>query len=239
LQQTLSGAIQTLSDVLSLAMPEAFGRATRIKRRAKALVEAVGIRDSWRIEVAAALSQLGAVTLRADTVSRLYHGQPLSDEERTAAARLPSIAVDLIKTIPRMQTVCELITQGFGSEHATGAPPSIEGQALRLCNDYDGLHTAGMSGEEALGTLRRRGFDAKLFEAFSALAAGENATGKLKDVTLIELRDGMVLAEDIYTTSGTLLLARGNTIRGNVIERLRAMRGQLGPRNTLRVRLPD
>jgi response regulator RpfG family c-di-GMP phosphodiesterase len=239
LQQTLSGAIHTLSEVLSLAMPEAFGRATRIKQRAKALVEAIGITDSWRIEVAATLSQLGAVTLRADTVSRLYHGQPLSEEERAAAARLPSIAVELLKPIPRLQIVCELITQGFSSEHATGVPSSLEGQALRLCNDYDTLCTGGMSRDESLGSLHKRGFDAKLFEAFSLLTAGENAAGKLKDVSLLELRVGMVLAEDIYTSSGTLLLARGNTIRANVIERLRAMRSQLGPRTTLRVRVPD
>lgn len=237
LQQTLRGAIQTLSEVLAMAMPEAFGRAARIRQRAKLLAEAVNIQDYWRIEVAATLSQLGAVTLRAETVSKLYHGKQLSQEEETAVARLPRIAVELLASIPRMQSVCELITLGFSGEYS-GVPTSLEAQVLRLCNDHEALVTAGSSNPEAIDTLRQRGFDITLINTLTELTAGEHAVGSIQDVTLAELRDGMVLAEDIYTGTGTLLLARGHTFRRNVIERLVAMRPQLGSRNTIRVRIP-
>lgn len=238
LQQTLRGAVHTLSEVLAMAMPEAFGRATRIKQRAKLLAEAAGVQDSWRIEVAATLSQLGAVTLHADTVSRLYHGQPLSAEEQKAADRLPKIAVELLGSIPRLEPVCELITLGFASEQSK-VPTSVEAQALRLCNDHEALLTAGTDSDEALETLRKRGFDATLVSTLAELSANEHASRRIKSVDLMELFDGMVLAEDVYTASGTLLLARGHTIRRNVIDRLRAMRSQLGKYTTLRVRLPD
>ena len=37
---------------------------------------------------------------------------------------------------------------------------------------------------------------------------------------LNELRDGMVLAEDVYNASGTLLLARGQRVRGEHVPEL-------------------
>lgn len=239
LQQTLRGAVHALSEVLSMAMPEAFGRATRIKQRAKLLAEAAGIRDSWRIEVAATLSQLGAVTLSADTVSRLYHGKALGEEEQQAVDRLPKVAVDLLASIPRLEPICELITLGFSPGQTATVPASIEAQALRLCNDHEALLASGLSGVDALQMLRQREFAPALIDRLAELTASEHATGKLKSVDLMELHDGMVLVEDVYTNSGTLLLARGHTIRRNVIDRLRAMRSQLGKHTTLRVRLPD
>jgi hypothetical protein len=70
------------------------------------------------------------------------------------------------------------------------------------------------------------------------MVAAESSSVRVVEVSLQELRDGMVLAEDVFATNGTLLLARGHTIKANVIERLRGMRPSLGNRQMLRVQLP-
>jgi CheY-like chemotaxis protein len=237
LEQTLHGAVHVLSEVLSLAMPEAFGKATRIRQRAKQLAESVGIRDTWRIEVAATLSQVGSVTLSAETATKLYRSQELTAEEHSAVERLPAIAVELLKSIPRLETVCELVTLGFGTSNSV--PRALEAQALRLSVEYEALHDSGLAGTDAVARLRRRGFENALLDALAGLVADESSRVRIVEVSMIELRDGMVLAEDIYGMSGTLLLARGHRIKVNVIERLRAMRPNLGSRQTLRVILPD
>src|SRR5262249_32533343 len=58
LEQTLRGSIKTLTDVLALTSPLAFGRATRIRRYTSVLAAAVGLCDCWQLDVAALLSQL-------------------------------------------------------------------------------------------------------------------------------------------------------------------------------------
>jgi DNA-binding response OmpR family regulator len=238
LEQTLRGAVQVLSEVLALALPEAFGKALRIRQRAQLLLESVGVSDSWRIEVAATLSQVGALTLSQDTATKLYRGQPLSPSERAAVDRLPAVAVEMLKRIPRLESVCELITLGFGP--ASDVPPAtLEAQALRLAADFEVLHATGTSSGEIALALQARGYAVELLDALRRSVGIDGAVAHVADVTFDQLRDGMLLAEDVYSATGTLMLARGFVIKGSVIERLRGMRATLGKRDTLRVTLSD
>jgi response regulator RpfG family c-di-GMP phosphodiesterase len=238
LEQTLRGAVQALSEVLSFSMPEAVGKASRIRQRARLLAERLGIQDMWRIEVAAILSQVGAVTLSPETASKLYRAQPLTAEEQSAVNRLPTIAVELLKPIPRLEAVRELILHGSAAIGGS-VPRSLEAQVLRICADYDALHDSGLGATDALASLRRRPFDPDLLTALAKLVTDENEQGRVVQVSIGELRDGMVLDEDLYGSTGTLLLARGHSIKATVIDRLRAMRSNLGTRQTVRVKLPN
>src|SRR5207237_77668 len=67
LEQTLHGCVKMLVDVLSLTNPIAFGRANRIKRLVADIAERLQLQERWQLEVAAMLSQLGAITLPAET----------------------------------------------------------------------------------------------------------------------------------------------------------------------------
>jgi CheY-like chemotaxis protein len=238
LEQTLRGAVQALSEVLSLAMPEAFGKASRIRQRARQLAVKINLLEVWRIEVAAILSQVGAVTLNEGVATKLYKAQPLTPEEQTAVERLPAIANELLKPIPRMNVVRELITQCFAPPGGQ-APRSLEARVLRSCVEIDGFLDAGLSVHEGIAQLQRRGFEPELVSELQKLVAAEIEAAQVQALPLHELREGMILAEDVYGSNGTLLLARGNVIKANVIERLGALRSRLGGRQTLRVRLAE
>ncbi len=239
LDKTLRGALQALSDVLALAMPEAFGKATRVRNHASAAAKAVGLGEVWRIEVAATLSQVGAITLHPSLASKHYHGERLTEEEQAAVARLPVIAVELLSTIPRLEPVCDLITMGFILDDEV-VPASIEAQVLRLCADYDRSSTEMKSATEAAEHLQKKahGYDPQVVEAVFDVVK-KASVARLVDMNLHELRDGMVLAEDVYHSNGTLLLARGQRVRHNVIARLQSMKSALGTKLTVRVRLQD
>ena len=238
LEQTLRGAVQTLCDVLALALPEAFGRATQLRERARILAESVGLRDVWRVEVAATLSQIGAVSLPDELRSKLYHGRALTPDEQAMADRMPAMAIELLKPIARLQSVCDLIMLGYAPDKQA-VPRALEAQVLRVSTDFDALSSAGKTAQEALAELRKRGFDSGIVDALSTLVNQDGVKGGVVEISFRELRTGMVLAEDLYTSSGTLILARGHAIKANVIERLRALQASLGGRQTLRVRLPE
>jgi FixJ family two-component response regulator len=88
LENTLMGSIKVLTDVLSAASPEAFGRSMRVARCIRHLVSKFGLPSPWRFEAAAMLSQLGCVTLDPEVIQAAYLGRSLSPE---AQARTNSL----------------------------------------------------------------------------------------------------------------------------------------------------
>jgi hypothetical protein len=130
-----------------------------------------------------------------------------------------------------------LISLGFSASGSV--PRALEAQVLRVCVEYDALHASGLAGADAIVQLKRRGFEPALLETLAGLVTAESSGERIVEIAISELRDGMVLAEDVYSMTGTLLLARGHSVKANLIERLRAMRPNLGTRQKLRVRLPD
>src|SRR5690606_22795487 len=75
LQKTLHGSIKMLTDVLALVNPEAFSTASRITLYVKHVVAELGLKDTWRFEMAAMLSHLGCVVLPTDTLEAVRLGR--------------------------------------------------------------------------------------------------------------------------------------------------------------------
>ncbi|MDB4915472.1 MAG: response regulator receiver [Gemmatimonadetes bacterium] len=109
LEQTLKGSIAVLADVLALASPVAFSRAGRLKRTVNALAAAMSVPDVWQVEVAALLSQLGAISLSPATVEKMNRGDTLSATETEQAKGLPGVARQLISQIPRLEAVSDIL----------------------------------------------------------------------------------------------------------------------------------
>src|SRR5580692_11088151 len=155
LEQTLSGSIQVLTEVLSLVNPAAFGRAERARRYIRHVVTAMRLGNPWQYEVAAMLSQLGCVTLAPETVEAVYRGENLTTKEQTQYDAHPAVAYDLLSKIPRLEPIAWMI------QHQNGPLPDIvEGDSkmadmrrgaeiLRLILAYEQLIHKGTSRTEA------------------------------------------------------------------------------------------
>jgi len=230
LEQTLAGAIRTLVEVLSLANPVAFGRAVRLKRLASKLCDQLEIDARWHIEAAAQLSQLGCVTLPPEVAEKLYFGQDLSPGEQAQAERLPAVADQLLGNIPRLEPVREILSlqnarfDGGGDgtwTKARGEALPLGARMLRLIVDYDRLEAGGASAAQALGSLSAREgvYDPALLEALKAVAGGR--AQEVRELPLSALRPGMVLAEDLRSRAGLLLVARGHGLTQSLLERMK------------------
>jgi len=231
LEQTLRGSVQVLTDILSLTNPLAFGRAVRTKRRVAETAEAMGVKERWHLEVAAMLSQIGGVTLPTATAEKVYHGRELSTEEQRMVKRLPSVAVRLTGRIPRLEPVREILRwqneRYDGKDAAEGAPKGEElplgARLLKAAGDYDVLEARGTPSAQALADMRRqRGvYDPTVLDAL-ARAVGQ-AQRIAVELTVRQLREGMVFAEDVMAESGMLLIARGQEVTGSLLERIQGL----------------
>jgi response regulator RpfG family c-di-GMP phosphodiesterase len=230
LEQTLHGCIKTLVDVLALTNPASFGSAMRVKRLITQLSQRIGLTEYWQVEVAAMLSQLGCVSLPAETAEKVQAGRPLSVQEQQMVSRVPIVTEQLLANIPRLDVV-----RGILSDHSrmyARAPQEagsteqqlIEfgGHMLRIVVDFDILETQGHDAPFAIDTMRGRPgrYDVEILEIFASLrGAGFSRHDNIREVPLSAVQVGMVFAEDVRLSNGTLLAARGYEVTASFVER--------------------
>jgi len=238
LEQTLRGSIKVLTEILALVNPEAFGRSSRIKRWVSMLASRLGIADVWRLETAAMLCQIGCVILPEDAMKRLYKGQVLVGEHARLFARHPTVAYDLLVNIPRMKEVAEIVAyqekrfdgSGIPEDSRRGEDIPLGARILKVVVDFDMLEAAGKSRGECLSELKHRPgwYDPMVLAAFEAVVGVETGQGDARPVTVLGLEPGMVLAEDIRSVNGMLLVSRGQDVSEPIIERIRGFAGTSG-----------
>jgi len=231
LEQTLHGSIKALTEVLALTSPVAFGRANHVKQLVTELAGAVGLSSLWQVEVAAMLSQIGAIILPSETVERLYYGRELSSEEQEMVARAPAVTEQLLGSIPRLEVVREILaTSGApfvrsppGSEVPLGTRSA---QVLRVALDFDALESRGDAPEVAISMMRSRAgrYDPDLLTALTALRAAGGLHDDVREVSLAGLQVGMVLVQDLVMSTGTLLVAKGFEVTPSFLARARNYR---------------
>jgi response regulator RpfG family c-di-GMP phosphodiesterase len=226
LEETLRGSVEAITEVLALANPAAFGRASRIRRHAAALAHALGIEDAWAVEVAAMFCQIGAVTLPEATVQKLYDGAELTAEEYDWVDRMPLVAQRILANIPRLDLVRALIARyRVRLEDEPDLP--LGARILRIAFDFDSLTGSGMDPRLALATMRGRTgvYDTRLLAVFCSRITAAKATRRVREVELAALKPGMQLTSDVRTRTGSLLVPAGHTVTEELVEKLR----NLGP----------
>jgi CheY-like chemotaxis protein len=244
LEQTLHGCIRTLTDILALTNPAAFGRGQRVERTVVRLIERVGLKERWPLEVAAMVCQIGCVILPPKVAEAIDQGKPLTAEEREMVERVPATTKQLLSHIPRLEPVLEILNypgarlsspdrQSVFLPEFKSTPLPVRILALAL--DLDALEASGAEAAEVRDGLRRRAdrYDPVLVEALEADSA--QATVVLKELRIQDLAAGMSFVDDVKTAGGMLLIARGHDVTPGVLERLRNFHLSIGVREPIRV----
>lgn len=230
LERTLHGSIKALTDVLALTSPASFGRATRVKQKVTALAVALGMRERWQVEVAAMLSQLGAITLPAETVEKVHYGRPLTDAERSMVERVPTITHQLLESIPRLEVVRGILSASAKplrrlelARDDADRLVLLGAHVLRTAIELDALEAQGMSASLAADTLRGRAgiIDPQIVEALSRVHASSAPRDEVRELPISAIAVGMVFAADVKTRSGTLLVTHGYEVTQGFVERAR------------------
>lgn len=241
LEQTLHGSIQLLTDALTLVHPAAFGRANRVKQRVSELATSLALPHKWQLEVAAMLSQICLVTLPPATLEKLNAGEALSEHEKAMTARLPEVSEQLLAGIPRLDEVRELLRFALGRGDAARkpgtSPEPLGAAALRAALDLDRLESTGLSPALALETLRGRAghYPEPVLESLRFMLGEGGAARAVQELPVKGLAVGMVLAEEVRTAAGGLLIASGQELTLSLLERLKNFAAGVGIKEPVRV----
>jgi len=250
LEQTLRGAIKALAEVLAVVDPAGHGQALRVQQLASELAHELKFAADWPLEVAALLSSIGMVSLPADVLQRLHAGEiPLPDEAEMLA-RLPKLSDRLLSTIPRLEPARAILllshqlplpddwVASFGDNQMALLQRCAA--ILRVATGFDSLLTHGYGTVEALGVLRARKIaaDASVIDALESLRARDQGRVVVRQLPISMLAPGMVIAGDLCTTAGQLLVTRGFVISESFLARLTNFsRGRV--REPVLVMVPD
>jgi len=247
LDHTLGGSIRVLSEVLALVNPEAFGRSARITRYVEAIAESLQVSELWSIRTAAMLSQIGCVILPESVLKKVYEGKRLTDEESQLFNQHPFVASDLIAKIPRMKQVAEIIKfqdayydgVGVSGAHRSGNDIPMGASILKVALDFDILESSGKTKIEAFDQLKQRKgwYDPKVIEALK-VAFRDDIKHEIKNAVVAELRHGMIVDEDIWTSGDVLLVSKGQEVNDAIIMRIENFAKTVGVREPFRVLTP-
>jgi len=244
LEGTLKGSIQVLSEVLSLCNPEAFGRAIRVRGYVAELASLLELADPWRVESAAFLSQIGCVALPGDILQRTAAGQELSPEQLAAYERHPEIGARLLDRIPRLEAVAAMVARQRWPASRVAKERSLTPAVLRGCHvlaaclEFDELVSLGADRRDALTAMAARegAHPPEVLRAMEQIRpAGDGAVGR--SIRLVELEEGMILAQEIRSKGGTMIVASGQRVSRSMIERLRNFHTLRGIAEPIHVRV--
>ena len=230
LSQTLTGSVKVLMDILSMVHPAIFSQTSRLKRYVSDIARCLELPDVWRFELAAFLSHIGCIILPAETLEKLHCGKDLSKAEEEEYITHPAVGRNLLSNIPRLELVAEMIGRQQDILDAGDSQKPLDewdiavigGQILKAVIEFDRLSFTGKSPGAVLNQMRsgEGNYMSEVLDALEKTLAGKSEIIIQCD-SLSDLREGMVLHEDITSTDDMKLVAQGSELSGNLISFLK------------------
>jgi hypothetical protein len=187
------------------------------------VADTLGLSDDWRLHVAAMLSQVGCIAVPAPVLEKVDRGCELSEEDSRMYFGHPELAMQLLGRIPRLEEVADWIgTQSTDIDKLEPGPPE---EGARACFGAVAAFLAGY--DVGLGTreigrqLTECGrFGEDVVTAVLDAAKVLSPKGRLQEVGVCGVRPGMVLDQDVLTTTGLVLVRKGEKVSDVLARRL-------------------
>ncbi len=230
LEETLSGSIKTLTDVLALANPTAFGRAVRAKKLMAGMIAHLEMTECWHIEVATMLSQISYIALPPEVAEKVYKGSTLLPSDEKMIGKLPHITESLLGSIPRIEPVRDILKFQHTMFDGRDSPEKnvseeeipVGARMLKIVLDFDSLVSKTGREDLALDQLgKRKGwYDPSLLNSFREVCLELGDMMDIRSVKAHAVQIGMIFTEDLRGDSGQLLIARGQEINDSIQARV-------------------
>ncbi len=221
LEKTLQGSIRMLIEILSLTNPELFALSQQIRKLCRGVGARLEAEDLWELELAGMLFHIGLVTLPQEIGERYLDIMSVEDGDRPLFDTHPRIARKLILNIPRLENVAESIGLQLKGENQLKNEKNRRAvfisKVARTVTDFKILERLYKSSEDALKKMRelvvdREAYDIVIVEALEAEIFKLKKEILVREVGVEELKEGMILAGNIFDENKSLILAKGTEV---------------------------
>lgn len=247
LTQTLTGSMQVLTRILSIVNPRAFGRTAKVRRLVAQVAYRMKVRDAWECEIAAMLSMIGTLSVPDEVLAKVERREPLDAAQQALYRRHPEVGESLVSHIPRLRNVARCIKYqnkdydggGFPGDDVAGDQIPIGARILRVVSDYEMSMEHGLSPERAFAMIQDHedSYDLQVVSALEEVLDLQSRV-VIKEVTMRSMPDQCVLAQDVLTRDGMLLVQAGQEIDPAMKTRLLHHAKTTGIREPIKVLVP-
>lgn len=237
LKRSFLTSIQVFANLIELRAGQMAGHSSRVADLTRRLVLKLGLGDKERQDVflAALLHDIGKIGL-PDALLEKAPPQ-MTGDEFALWRRHPIKGEQALMALEELQGAAAIIRAHHERFDGTGYPDALSGMTIPLgarilavVNEFDGLMSGLLTGTRMSETdarqfiLKSRGkrYDPAVVDAFLG-ATGGAASVEVKDIELVsrELRPGMVLAQNVVSKEGVVLLTTGYALTEHLIHQLR------------------
>ena len=225
LEETLSGIVRTLSNLLYLAAPEIFVHTNCIRKYVDRMLANLQPEEQWQYQVAADLSLIGCITIHPDVYERGVRKEMLAEEEAHMYGSYPLVGQQLLERIPRLHRVAAMVAgQLDPARLPKNAPEAITTGAwlLKAALELDRWLDQGISMNRTIRYILAEypGMPPAIGGVMQTFTEPANSSEEI-DVKISELEEGMILCEDLKTRDGTVIVGEGRELDWTLVRRIR------------------
>ncbi|HAO92338.1 MAG: hypothetical protein A2X99_07280 [Deltaproteobacteria bacterium GWB2_55_19] len=234
--------VKIFSNMMELYDHNVGGRSRRVAAMAKRLSAKMGLDgvDRELIETAALLHNIGLIGLPREIIDR--DEELLTTDERALLVHFPKVSQDLLSTVDTLRQAGVIIRGCMERFDGKGWPDGLKGgeihigsQIIAISSFYDRYRHGPrkLTHKDIVVKImeeKGRAFDPAVADEFFGFLAGwvEEERGFDSDADgpevrrhhIANIRPGMVLAENLGTTKGRLLVTKGTVMTEALIERV-------------------
>lgn len=228
LEETLNGSVKMLTELLSLTEPAAFGRGQKVCEYIRVVAPKLNFKQTWDIEVAALLAQVGCMTIPHAVSEKQRLGIALTDREKEMVIRVPEIGYMVLRKIARLESTARIVLFQNKNFDGTGFPKDHKdlefprgARLLRILTDVVDLQAKGVALRVAFDQMRTKGgaYEMPLLEAVQAALVTHEAPVRGSALPLKDLVAGDELMADVFTLDDRLIARAGTVLSPMLLER--------------------
>ena len=159
----------------------------------------------------------------------MLKGDQLSEKHQEIYDKHSEAGAKLINKIPRLESIAEAIRfqnksfdgSGLPAGDVSGTDIPLGGRLLKPLLDLVAKESRGLSSIDAVSQMQSQGarYDPQILEVIERVIESDGEL-ETKEISVPQLTADMVIAKDLYTASGVLLIGKGQVISSPLIERL-------------------
>jgi response regulator RpfG family c-di-GMP phosphodiesterase len=230
LRENIERSVELCLKTMQTFHPTLGSQARRVYELCRAMAEGLHLspEESQTLEVSAWLHDIGLVGVSRQLIKR-WEESPygLTEAELAVIGQHPVLGEELAGFVHPLKDVGVIIRAHHERFDGTGYPDGMSGaripwlaRLLAVAVAYAESKLDGPGTVEAIKQGRGSAFDPEAVRAFLRCLPQATVPKRQREVKLSELRPGMVLAQGIYTASGTLLVPDGQRLTAPFIDML-------------------
>lgn len=224
------GAVEVFTKMLGSFHPNLGNTALRAMALCSSLADVLKLPDDQANSLiwAAGLHDIALVGIERGIVRRwLRSPEKCTEEELSLIKRHPKEGEEMLQVWPIFKNAGEIIRGHHENWDGTGYPDRLKAESIPQLSRvlaaavyYASRHSGHAQVMSEVQGLVDKMFDPKVVEAIAQAGPMTEMPRGEREILLIELQPGMVLARDIYNTAGVLIIAKGKELTAAWINKI-------------------